>query len=118
MSSNRFEEIIKHLTFTNIEPPSFTDKFWEIRQMVKVWNTNMRDVFIPGWITCLDESMSVWHNKWTCLGYVFCPWKPHPFGNEYHTICCGLSGLLFAVEMVEGKDRPSELESDPRKKND
>ena len=42
MSSNRFEEIIKHLTFTNIEPPSFTDKFWEIRQMVEVWNTNMR----------------------------------------------------------------------------
>ena len=60
--------------------------------------------------------MSVWHNKWTCPGYVFCPQKPHPFGNEYHTICCGLSGLLFAVEMVEGKDRPSELESDPRTK--
>ena len=69
---------------------------------------------MPGWITCLDESMSIWFNKWSCPGYVFCPRKPNPFGNKYHTIACGLSGILFAVEMVEGKDRPSELPSDPR----
>ena len=113
MSSNRFEDIIKNLTFTNRQPPAFKDKFWEIRQMVEEWNNTMRDVFIPGWISCLDESMSIWYNKWTCPGYVFCPRKPHPFGNEYHSICCGLCGILFRVEMVEGKDRPSELPSDP-----
>ena len=41
------------------------------------------------------------------------PRKPHPFGNEYHTICCGLSGILFSLELVEGKDRPKEYGKDP-----
>ncbi len=58
---------------------------------------------------CLDESMSIWFQRWTCPGWVFCPRKPHPFGNEYHTACCGLSGVLFSMEMVEGKDRPRQL---------
>ena len=33
--------------------------------------------------------------------------KPHPFGNEYHTIACCLTHLIFYVELVEGKDRPT-----------
>ena len=38
-----------------------------------------------------------------------CPRKPHPFGNEYHTACCALCGILFAIELVQGKDYPVEL---------
>ena len=71
MSSNRFEDIIRNLTYTNLQPPAFKDKFWEIQQMVEEWNKSMREVFIPGWINCLDESMLIWSNKWTCPGYVF-----------------------------------------------
>jgi hypothetical protein len=26
-------------------------------------------------------------------------------GNEYHTLCCGLSGDMYAIELVEGKDQ-------------
>ena len=37
---------------------------------------------------------------------MFVPRKPHPRGNEYHTVACGLSGILFAIELVEGKDEP------------
>ena len=50
---------------------------------------------------CLD-------NEYTCPGYMFVPQKPHPFGNEYHTIGCCISGVLYRVELVEGKDRPPE----------
>jgi hypothetical protein len=38
-----------------------------------------------------------------------CPRKPWPFGNEYHTACCGLSGIMFVMEMVEGKDHPPQV---------
>ena len=76
----------------------------------------MAEVFKCGWITCLDESMSVWMNKYTCPGWMFVPRKPKPFGNEYHSICCGLSGVMFAIELVEGKDRPKELPSPPKAK--
>ena len=53
--------------------------------------------------------MSIWHNKFTCPGWIYCPRKPHPYGNEYHTACCGKSNILFSLELVEGKDRPCQL---------
>jgi hypothetical protein len=53
--------------------------------------------------------MSIWHNKWTCPGWEFCPRKPHPFGNKYHTACCVLSNIMFVIELVEGKDTPPQI---------
>ena len=116
MSGRRFDEITKGLSYVSKEAPPYKDPFWEVRDMVQEWNTNMAAAFVPGWILCLDESMSIWTNRWTCPGWVFCPRKPHPIGNEYHTICCGLCGILFKVEMVEGKQRPIELPCDPKTK--
>ena len=37
---------------------------------------------------------------------MFIPHNPHPFGNEYHTIACAKSKVIYNVEIVEGKDRP------------
>lgn len=108
MSRNRFDDILSSLVYTNQEVPSYRDKFFQIRQMVMAWNDNMHQSFSPGWITCLDESMMVWTNQFSCPGFMFVPRKPHPFGNEWHTICCGVSGIMFAIELVEGKDAPPE----------
>ena len=77
--------------------------------MIREWNKNVAAVFISSWISCLDETMSIWHNRWTCPGWVFCPRKPHPFGNEYHSVCCAVTGIMWGIELVTGKDRPSEL---------
>ena len=30
-------------------------------------------------------------------------------GNEYHTLYCGISGVMYAIELVQGKDRPRQL---------
>lgn len=116
MSGRRFEMITNALQFTDETAPTFEDKFWEVRQMINKWNKNMTKMFHSSWVTCLDESMSIWNNKWSCPGWVFCPRKPHPFGNEYHSICCGQSGVMFKIEMVEGNDRPPELSKDPPNK--
>mmetsp|Transcript_27068 Transcript_27068/g.62251 ORF Transcript_27068/g.62251 Transcript_27068/m.62251 type:complete len:105 (+) Transcript_27068:506-820(+) len=97
------------LRFTDRSPPEFKDRFWEIRQMVEEWNSNMKLNFRPGWVTCLDESMMIWTNKWTCPGWMFVLRKPNPFGNKWHTICCGLSSILFSVLLVEGKDKPRQM---------
>lgn len=64
----------------------------------------MKANFVPGWVNCLDESMSVWTNMYTCPGFMFVPHKPWPFGNEWHTICCCLCGVMFDLKLVEGKD--------------
>ena len=113
LSHKRFECILQALAFHKKDPPAYRDKFWEVRDMLEAWNDHMSDVFKPGWATCLDERMSIWNSQWTCLGWVFVPRKPHPFGNEYHTISCGLSGIMFGLELVEGKDRPREIPRDP-----
>jgi hypothetical protein len=106
MSRTRFENIINALRYTNEPPPAYKDKFHQVRQMLKAWNENMFDVFTPSWVSCLDESMSPWTSRWTCPGWMYVPRKPHPMGNEYHTICCGTSGIMFNLELVEGKDKP------------
>ena len=63
--------------------------------------------FIPGWISCLDESMIIWKNKFGPV-WVVLPRKPHPFGNEWHIICCAKSVMVFLVDLVEGNDLPKE----------
>ena len=40
---------------------------------------------------------------------MFVPRKPWPFGNEYHTVCCCSSGIMWGIDLVEGKDRPQQL---------
>ena len=77
--------------------------------MIDAWQTNMNAIFSPGFMNCLDEPMSVWTNKFTCPGFMFVPRKPWPFGNEYHTVCCCSSGIMWGIELVEGKDWPPEL---------
>jgi hypothetical protein len=109
MSRRRFLAITSALQFMLSNPPTFWDKFWKVWDMIAAWNEHMAKIFLAAWVIRLDESMSIWHNQWTCPGWVFCPCKPHPFGNEYHTPCCGLSGILFSMEFVKGEDHPQQI---------
>ena len=77
--------------------------------MIDAWGSNMNNAFAPGYMNCLDESMSMWTNKFTCPGFMFVPCKPWPFGNEYHMVCCCLSGIMWGIDLVEGKDHPRQL---------
>ena len=109
MSRKRFKVILKALAITARQPPAFRDRFWVVWEVLEAWNSNMMEQFTPSWVNCLDESMSTWTNKYSCPGWMFVPRKPWPFGNEYHTVCCSLSGILWQMELVEGKDSPSEI---------
>ena len=63
MSRRRFQLILEHLSFTTFEPPNYRDDFFQICQMISEWNRNMSEVFIAGWVCCLDKSMSPWTNR-------------------------------------------------------
>ena len=104
MSKKRFEKILAAIRYNDTAPPAYKDQFWVVRELIHTWNLNMSEQFGPGWVNCLDESMSPWTSKYTCPGHVFLPRKPWPLGNEYHSICCCQSGIMYAVEIVEGKD--------------
>ena len=87
MTWNRFNAITKALTYTDLDPPTYKDKFHGVRKILTAFNDHMASIFLAGWVSCLDESMSIWTTKWTCPGSMFVPRKPHPKGNEYHSIC-------------------------------
>ena len=106
MSKRRFNAITCELRFTKTNPLPYVDKFWQIFHMVKSWNDHMTSILLAFWEICLGESMSIWHIIWKCTGLIFCPQKPHQFGNEYQNACCALSIILFVVESVEGKEHP------------
>jgi Transposase IS4 len=106
MKKSRFEDILWNLRLTDQPFPPFHDPFFAIRQMVSAWNQNMKYNFAPSWVSTLDESMCAWLSKYTCPGWMVVPPKPHPYDNEYHTICCGKSGIMYYVKIVKGKDHP------------
>ena len=53
--------------------------------------------------------MQEWSSKYTCTAWMCVGRKHHLFGNERHTIACGLSTIMRFTEIVEGRDRPREL---------
>ena len=109
ISITRFKAIMGALRYTDKPQPGYLDKFHDIRQMQEAWNKHMDDSYCPGWWSCLDESMNIFQNQY-CPGWMVVPRKPHPFGNEYHSVCDGDlekgSPIMWHVEMQEGKDRP------------
>ena len=112
MSYNRFTEILEvHTLYDEPLRTDFVDRFAHVRHFIAAWNDNVEKQFNPAWVVCLDESMSLWTNMFTCPGFIFCPRKPWETGNEYHTIACGETGIIFGAELVEGKDRPKEFGS-------
>ncbi len=71
-----------------MEPLLFTDKFHKVHQMINAFNEHHKKEYSPDWLNCLDKSMNSWLNKF-CPGFLICPRKPWPFGNEYHSITDG-----------------------------
>ena len=68
------------------------------------------------WISWLDESTSKWLGKCSCPGFMCVPRKSWILSNEYHTIACGTSGVLYQMEIVEGRYTPKR--ASPKELND
>ena len=107
MSRNRFDSILSAISFTNREVP-YEDGFLQMFQLEEAWNHNMDQQFVPSCINVLDDSVMEWFNKWS-PGFMCVGRKPHPFGNERHTIFCALASILWRAQIMEGKYRPTEL---------
>ena len=68
----------------------------------------MEEKNFPSWVSDLDKSMMEWLNKY-CPDFMCVGRKPHPFGNERHTISCAFTSILFRALIVEGNDRSKEF---------
>ena len=59
VSGWKFERITSSLRLTAAKRPSYRDEFHEVRDIIDAWNAHMKACFIPGWISCLDRSISI-----------------------------------------------------------
>ncbi len=109
MSRNGFEAILYSLRYTNIDRPIFRDPFHEVCQMIMSCSSIMLEVFVPSWISGLDESMSYWTNIYSCPGFMFVSKKAWPFDKEWHSICCAVGGVMYDIELVQGKNHPHQM---------
>ena len=76
--------------------------------MEETCNLNIDEEFNLSWINEIEKIMIDWFNKYA-PGFMCVGRKPHPFGNEGNTICCGLTYILWRSQIAEGKDRPQLL---------
>ena len=63
ITRNQFKYIITRLSFTDIMPPYFKDKFFESIQIIFAWKYNTKDVLIP----YLLAMAVIYNNCWICL---------------------------------------------------
>ncbi len=108
MSFRRFRNITENLCLSDAPPIIPKDEVQPIREMQHEFNEHMHNIFEPGTRVCLDESMNTFDNE-TCPAFVHVERKPHPNGNEYHTIADVETKIIYRMEIVEGKSRPAEL---------
>ena len=65
--------------------------------------------FKPSCINVLDEIKMERYNNFS-PGFMCAGQKPHTFGNERHTICCGLTSIFWSAQIFKGMDRPAQLD--------
>ena len=117
ISKNRFKAIRNALAFGPSDDASFDLDGWcFIQPMVDAFNEHMNDIFCPGWLLTLDESMSAYRGKQgqrdrkKCPNLSWVPRKPEPLGAELKTAGCALSGMIIRIEVCKGKDTHKDLE--------
>jgi len=77
--------------------------------MLDAFNEHYEEGYTPSWLNYLNESMNSYLDK-HCPGFMSVPRKPHPLGNEYHSIGDGDDGkpIMWRIKLQEGKDRPKD----------
>ena len=83
---------------------TYQDKLLEVRNTIVAWNDHTKRVFMPYWLLCLNEYMPVWMNKFIFPGFLLFSCKTHPNGNDYHTICCSKSVIMYVWKIFKGRD--------------
>ena len=117
MSKNRWKAVRSALAFGPSDDASFDrDEWCFIDPMVTAFNEQMADVVNPGWLLCVDETMSAWRGKQgkrdskKCPKLSWVPRKPEPLGTELKTAGCALSGMIITIEICKGKETHKDLE--------
>jgi hypothetical protein len=77
---------------------------------VENFNDHRKKFFHPGWMVCVDESISRWYGlggHWINTGlpmYAAMDRKPED-GMEIQNACCAHSGIMYQIKLVKTADQ-------------
>jgi hypothetical protein len=66
--------------------------------MIKAFNKKRKEVIVPGWLTCIDESMVGWTGN-GMPHQSFTPRKPEPLGCGIKNTCDAMTGCMLFLEI-------------------
>ena len=81
------------------------DRMHLVRCFLDLLAVAWQKAIAPGGRFVLDESMVAWLGIVLKMpGWKVIKRKPHPFGLEFKTVCCSVTGIMVNFEAQEGKD--------------
>jgi hypothetical protein len=110
MGRNRFEDLLRYLRLDTFTADDLKEDKWKpIRSFVDHFNAAREQFVYPGWMICVDESMSSWRGRdgriMNGLPHVTkIKRKPKGVGLEIKDACDVMSGIMLRLELCEGKD--------------
>jgi hypothetical protein len=110
MERDRYDSIISAFTLPALGTQG--GRLNRVLTMVQQWNSHMVKAYHPSTLLCLDEIMSAWTNMSTAPSIQFLPRKPKPLGSEYKAIADSQTGVLFNLELVQGKETTQHYDSE------
>ena len=119
MTRDRFNDIFRYMVWSKqpAERPegmsSETYRWMLVQDFVKNFNEHRSCFFSPGWLICVDESMSRWYGlggHWINVGlpmYVSIDRKPED-GLEIQNAACSHSGIMYQLKLVKTAESNSQ----------
>lgn len=120
MSRDRFKSLRKCFRLARDENRALLaptdpdiDPWGAIRPFIKAFNENRQEKVTPGGTLTVDEVMSMWlglDSEYAVEGIPHLTKiirKPRGIGAEMKAMCCGDSGILMTLELMEGKETES-----------
>ena len=80
-----------------------TEGYDEVIDLTEIFCMKWREAFKAGSCIVIDETMIGWSGVHSGR-LMFIIRKPTPLGILLRTLCCGITGIILAAEVVEGKE--------------
>lgn len=100
MTVNRFEDIMRHLHFTELNEDAEDDRFFKIRPVLDVLHTTFLSAMEPEEFQSVDEQIIPFKGKHTTKQYI--PKKPKPWGFKVWVRAGASTSYMYQFELYQG----------------
>ena len=119
MTRDRFNDLFRYMVWSKqpterpAEMSSETYRWMLVQDFIANFNDHRASFFLPGFLLCVDESISRWYGlggHWINMGlpmYVSIDRKPED-GLEIQNAACAHSGLMYQLKLVKTAEANAE----------